>query len=186
MKTLGRAIVFLGGSRTIGRVDERMRTYFENIIRSREFVVVGDADGIDAEIQRFFSSMNYAHGAVHYSARHPRNHFGAWLPVYDAPPVGAKGYAIHAAKDRAMAGMADRGVMIWNGRSTGTILNVLRLLRRGKPSPLYLVGDGDGTEYRFEAMGHWRDFIERQPSSWRKRVMTYWRDECLCTSSRNR
>jgi hypothetical protein len=44
---------------------------------------------------------------------------------------------VHAAKDREMARRADYGLMVWNGISPGTALNVLRLTLIGSPCVVY-------------------------------------------------
>jgi probable addiction module antidote protein len=54
-------------------------------------------------------------------------------------PKSAKGFQFYAAKDREMAREADFGLMIWDGKSLGTVLNVLRLVRAGKISVLFNV-----------------------------------------------
>lgn len=45
---------------------------------------------------------------------------------------GKKGFHFYAAKDQRMAEEASVGLMVWDGKSVGTLTNVLRLVRRRK------------------------------------------------------
>jgi hypothetical protein len=50
------------------------------------------------------------------------------------PPAHArKDFEYYATKDRAMAAEATVGLMLWDGQSRGTLMNVLRLAARDKP-----------------------------------------------------
>ena len=44
----------------------------------------------------------------------------------------------YATKDRAMAEVATVGLMLWDGQSRGTLMNVLRLAARQKPVVVYV------------------------------------------------
>jgi hypothetical protein len=44
----------------------------------------------------------------------------------------------YATKDRAMAAAATVGLMLWDGQSRGTLMNVLRLADRNKPVVVYV------------------------------------------------
>ncbi len=68
-----------------------------------------------------------------------------------------KGFAFYAAKDREMARVADAGLMIWDGKSPGTMLNVLRLVRAGKKAVLLDVPGG--RTLTFAASADWDDFL---------------------------
>jgi hypothetical protein len=49
-----------------------------------------------------------------------------------------KDFDYYATKDRAMAAAATVGLMLWDGQSRGTLMNVLRLSRCGKPVMVYV------------------------------------------------
>jgi hypothetical protein len=49
---------------------------------------------------------------------------------------------VDAVKDDRMAEEASVGLMIWDGDSVGTLVNMARLLRRGKNVVAYIVPDG--------------------------------------------
>lgn len=56
----------------------------------------------------------------------------------DASP-SAKGFEFYAQKDKAMAKDADFGLMVWDGKSKGTLNNMINLLLQEKSVLLYLV-----------------------------------------------
>jgi adenine-specific DNA-methyltransferase len=67
-----------------------------------------------------------------------------------------KGFEFYAVKDREMAREADFGLMIWDGKSVGTILNVLRLIRADKKAVLFNVADKQ--TMTFKTAEHWERF----------------------------
>ena len=73
-----------------------------------------------------------------------------------ATPKHVKGFQFFAAKDREMAKKADFGLMIWEGKSAGTALNVLRLVRAGKKAVLLNVPDEQAVT--FKTSHDWRRF----------------------------
>jgi adenine-specific DNA-methyltransferase len=56
-----------------------------------------------------------------------------------------------------MAIEATYGLMVWDGKSTGTLLNVLRLLRQDKKVVVYTVPDRQFSELK--AYEQWHSFI---------------------------
>jgi hypothetical protein len=70
--------------------------------------------------------------------RHCRNNVGHW-PTREVPaPKGARGFDFYSTKDRVMADTAEYGLMLWDGKSKGTINNVVNLSRDGKPVVVYV------------------------------------------------
>ncbi len=129
-------VVFVGGSR-MARLTEPVRIRFSRIVADGYRVVVGDANGIDKAVQDYLASQGYTDVLVYCSGDSPRNNLGSW-PIRSIE-VGRKtrDRKFYAAKDRAMASEASHGLMVWDGESVGTLQNVLRLLRQGKPVVLY-------------------------------------------------
>jgi hypothetical protein len=70
---------------------------------------------------------------------HCRNNVGNWPTREVAAPRGAKGFDYYSLKDRAMAETADYGLMLWDGKSKGTVNNVVNLSRDHKPVVVYVV-----------------------------------------------
>lgn len=128
--------VFIGGSRHISRLPAQAKERLNNIIENGHHVVVGDANGADKAVQKHFSDAAYEKVTVFCSGDKPRNNLGEWRTQNITPPKHVKGFQFYAAKDREMAREADFGFMIWDGKSPGTVLNVLRLIKAGKKAVL--------------------------------------------------
>jgi hypothetical protein len=54
------------------------------------------------------------------------------------PGHARRDFDFYATKDRAMAAAATVGLMLWDGQSRGTLMNVLRLADRNKPVVVYV------------------------------------------------
>ena len=131
------AMIFIGGSRDIVSLPEPAIERIGSIVTAEHGVLIGDAPGADAEAQGLLAGYGYEHVGVFHAGREPRSNLGDWAAYHIPPPAGARGFAIHAAKDREMARRADYGLMIWDGISPGTALNVLRLALIGSPCVVY-------------------------------------------------
>ena len=131
--------VFVGGSRRVSRLAGAVRTRLDTIMQKGFPVIVGDANGADKAVQQYLSDEGYKHVEVFCSGTACRNNVGHWHTRQIKTDPRDKGFRFYAAKDRVMASEADFGLMIWDGKSTGTLLNVLRLLRQDKKVVLYNV-----------------------------------------------
>lgn len=131
------AMIFLGGSRDIFELPIPAIERIGAIVAAENGVLIGDAPGADAEMQALLAGYNYEHVGVFHAQVEPRNNLGDWAAYHISPPHGAKGFAVHAGKDREMARRADFGLMVWDGASPGTCLNVLRLAVIGSPCVVY-------------------------------------------------
>ena len=131
------AMIFIGGSRDIFELPEPAVVRVAAIVAAEHGVLIGDAPGADAEVQSLLAGYGYEHVGVFHASKEPRNNLGDWAAYRVALPDGAQGFAFHAAKDREMARRADFGLMIWDGASPGTCLNVLRLAVIGSPCVVY-------------------------------------------------
>jgi hypothetical protein len=108
------------------------------IIEKRVPVLVGDANGADKAVQRYLSERHFDLVEVFAAHESPRNNLGGW-PVRTVRPAQARrDFDYYATKDRAMAAEATVGLMLWNGQSRGTLMNVLRLTAANKPVVIYL------------------------------------------------
>lgn len=65
---------------------------------------------------------------------HCRNNVGNWPTREVMAPRDARGFDCYSVKDRAMAEAAEYGLMLWDGKSKGTINNVVNLSRHHKPA----------------------------------------------------
>jgi adenine-specific DNA-methyltransferase len=129
--------VFIGGSRDVTRFNPVIEERLQAILDSGLPVVVGDANGADKAVQRWFEAKGYPHVTVFHSGDSPRNNVGHWPTRLIIPNTKKKDFHFHAAKDLAMAETADYGFMLWDGLSKGTLNNMLNLLERGKKVVVY-------------------------------------------------
>lgn len=140
--------VFIGGSRRISRLPEQVQERLHNITRSGAHVIVGDATGADKAAQKFLFNNAYQNVTVFCSGDSCRNDLGQWETKNISASDNAKGFSFYAAKDRAMAREADFGLMIWDGKSIGTVLNILRLIRAGKKAVLLNLPNKAATTFK--------------------------------------
>ena len=130
--------VFFGGSRRLGRLSPQVRERALNMIAEKLIVLVGDANGADKAIQKFFAEHAYRDVIVFFAGSLCRNNVGNWSTHPVPVERTERDFQYYAAKDLAMSEEADYGFMIWDGESAGTVNNVLNLLERGKKVVVYL------------------------------------------------
>jgi hypothetical protein len=130
--------VFIAGSRQITRLPAEVKSRVETMIDKGFQILVGDANGADKAVQSYLAEKAYPNVLVHCMEGHCRNNVGHW-PTHEVPaPKGARGFDFYSAKDRVMADAAEYGLMLWDGKSKGTINNVVNLSREGKPVVVYV------------------------------------------------
>ncbi|MBE0703233.1 MAG: hypothetical protein IH582_08705 [Afipia sp.] len=161
------AMIFLGGSRDIYELPSPAIERIAAIIAAEHGVLIGDAPGADAEIQGLLAGYNYEHVGVFCAGYVPRNNLGDWA-VYPVPPVSAHGFEAHAPKDREMARRADFGLMVWDGMSAGTCLNILRLAMANKPCVIYDMARGSVATTH--STDHWRAMLHHAGPGVRRQV----------------
>ena len=152
--------VFIAGSIAISRLDQRVKDRISKAVEAGLNVAVGDADGADTSIQEHLLSISAQHVTVYCSGDTPRNTVGDWTVehVYPDAEPGTRSY--FTAKDLKMAAAADYGLMIWDAKSTGTLSNVIELLKNKKTSVVFVnklktfvnVKDSQGLEALLENM----------------------------------
>jgi probable addiction module antidote protein len=154
--------VFVGGSRQISKLPPDAKKRLQTIVQNGIDVLVGDANGADKAVQKFMVDAAYDNVTVFCSGERPRNNLGNWK-IQSVMPAQSKGFQFYAAKDREMAINADYGFIIWDGKSPGTALNVLRLIRAGKKADLLNVPQKDTIKFRL--LSDWEQFISA--SDWK-------------------
>ena len=140
--------VFIGGSRRISRLTSEVQARIDRIVDKDLAVVIGDANGADKAVQQYLSQRGYTRVEVFCSDAKPRNNIGAWPVRVVRPAHSRRDFDYYATKDRAMASEATVGLMLWDGRRRGTLLNVLRLAKQGKPTVFYVVPKRTFSEVR--------------------------------------
>jgi hypothetical protein len=130
--------VFIAGSIAISRLHPLVEMRIRNVVEKGLNVVVGDADGADSSIQACLHSAEATLVTVYCSGDRPRNNLGEWETHNVFPDAAPGTRAFFTAKDVAMAQAADYGLMIWDTKSTGTLSNVIELLRAKKTSVVFV------------------------------------------------
>lgn len=151
--------IFIGGSRHVSRLPPEFKKRLDKVVASGHRVIVGDANGADKAVQKHFLDKRYDKVTVFCSGAMPRNNLGTWHTHHVDAPKNAKGFHFYAAKDREMAREADFGLMIWDGKSPGTLLNVLRLALAGKIAVLFNMPEK--AVVNIKTVDAWKDFISR-------------------------
>jgi probable addiction module antidote protein len=167
--------VFIGGSRNISRLSSQAQERLSNVVDVKARVIVGDANGADKAVQKFLSEREYPWVTVFCSGSECRNNMGHWEMRLIEPLKNAKGFDFYAAKDRVMAREADYGLMIWDGKSAGTILNILRLLNAGRKA--VLINVREKTADNFKSITDWINFLSRCTSSLRNDIRKRAKDD---------
>jgi hypothetical protein len=129
--------VFLGGSRKINRLNKEIKERLNNIINQQFTVLIGDANGADKAFQRFFKEYNYKNVFIYCSGNGCRNNLGNWESIRIGNESKTKNLKFYMMKDAEMANKAEYGFMLWDGKSSGTINNVLNLLSNKKKTLVY-------------------------------------------------
>lgn len=129
--------VFIGGSRHISQLNDSIRTRIQNIIDQNYIVLVGDANGSDKLVQGLLANTHYDHVVVYCAGEACRNNLGNWTTNHVDAFSKTNDFQFYAIKDKEMAKKADYGFMLWDGKSAGTLNNILNLLRLQKRILVY-------------------------------------------------
>ena len=130
--------VFISGSRKLGMLNKRLRARLDRMMSSGYMILVGDANGADRAMQQYLAKNSYPHVLVYCAGDICRNNVGNW----NTRSVGSKGthrgFQHFANRDLEMSKEADYGFMLWDGKSKGTLNNLLNLLARKRAVLVYL------------------------------------------------
>lgn len=132
------ATVFISGSINIKKLHSLVLERLSNIVAANHSIVIGDASGSDLSVQKALLDLGAKEVTVYCSGKVPRNNIGNW-PIHCIFPRAKEGTREYfTAKDIEMAKAADFGLMIWDAKSTGTLSNIMELLKKGKISLVFL------------------------------------------------
>lgn len=142
--------VFLSGSRKIGRIGQDVRGRLENMVQKGLTIVVGDANGADKAMQSCLHELGYSDVTVYFVGAAPRNNVGNWPTRNVVADTKLQGREFYAQKDREMAGGADLGFVLWDGKSSGSVQNMLWLVAQKKTVVVYYAPDKQFYNFRSE------------------------------------
>jgi hypothetical protein len=125
--------IFISGSIRINKLPISATNKIDKIISKDFTILIGDAKGVDLQVQKYLSIKNYNNVVIYFVGTEIRNNVGKWevkrIPNNDNVK---KGRELYKLKDIAMANDADYGLMIWDGSSIGTLNNILEMRKRQK------------------------------------------------------
>ena len=130
---------FLGGSQTIIELPEEARETIDKYLNGNSFFLVGDCKGVDTLFQQYLKDKDYRRVKVYVSGNEVRNNVGNYEVVHiSAADKNKDAFSFYKAKDYAMADVADSAIMVWDGRSAGTFLNIVDMASMHKPTELFI------------------------------------------------
>ncbi len=130
--------VFFSGSRRFARLNQAVRDRADSIIAQGFTVLVGDANGADTSMQEYLAEREYENVIVFCTGSACRNNVGGWKTRHVKPAAGTRrGFRFYTAKDEKMSEEATYGFAMWDGKSIGTLNNILNLLRQKKKVLVY-------------------------------------------------
>lgn len=133
--------VFIGGSRKLFNLPPPVKERIENIVNHNFVILVGDANGADKCVQNFLADNNYEFVIVFCMAGSCRNNIGSWETRTVVAKSSEKDFHFYATKDLEMVKEASYGFMIWDGKSKGTLNNIINLTKRNKKALVYFSPD---------------------------------------------
>lgn len=110
--------VVISGSRSIKSLTLESQQCINRIMELNAEIMVGDAPGVDAQVQNYLKSKGYNKVTVYYAYSKPRNNAG-----FKTVKVAGS----YSDRDRLMCSRADYGLAIWDGVSPGTAANIKRV-----------------------------------------------------------
>lgn len=130
--------VFIAGARAITTLNTSVLQKLNAISQKGYDVLVGDCYGVDTAVQQFFIERGYKNVTVFASNGKARNNIGNWAVQSVSVDRGLRGFDFYRQKDIAMANIANCGFMIWDGKSKGTLSNIVCLTEQSKKVIVYL------------------------------------------------
>ena len=130
--------VFLGGSRRISRLNAEIRQRIDNVLSKGFTVLIGDAHGADKAMQKYLAQKGYRNVTVFCSGKECRNNLGNWKTELVPTNRMTRDFRYYSQKDARMSDHADYGFFLWDGKSKGTLNNIMRLLTRNRSALVYL------------------------------------------------
>lgn len=125
--------IFIGGSKTIKVLNAQTVATLERIISESVEILIGDCFGADCLVQKYLCERGYKNVTVYATEGKVRHNEGNF-PVRAVPVNGdITGFKYYRQKDIAMAADADCALMLWDGKTRGTLFNIEDMKRINKP-----------------------------------------------------
>ena len=132
--------VFISGSIAIKALPECVLLSLDKMMQNNLEILVGDASGIDEQIQKYFSKHKYKNVTVYSIYNQPRNLNSSdfKVKVIDIEIESNREREKQKEKDKAMTNDSEYSLVIWDGKSKGSYSNILRSLEQKKAVKVYL------------------------------------------------
>jgi adenine-specific DNA-methyltransferase len=128
--------VFIGGSRAVSKLNAAVREKLDDFMERGCHILVGDANGADKAVQQHFAVRGYKNVTV-FCMEACRYNIGGWPTRRIEASTGRRDFSYYATKDIAMSQDAKYGMMLWDGKSKGTLHNIRNLVDAGKATLVY-------------------------------------------------
>ncbi|MFZ4799277.1 MAG: hypothetical protein ACOYMA_17390 [Bacteroidia bacterium] len=125
--------VFISGSISIKKLPTTAIEIINNYVENGLTIFIGDAFGVDLSIQKYLAASKYENIVIYYAGEIIRNNYGNWTTVNIKALNNEKNRELFVLKDKQMSIDADLGLMIWDGKSKGTLNNIRMMQVLGKP-----------------------------------------------------
>lgn len=101
-------------------------------------MLIGDANGADRAMQKYLAEKSYKNVLIFCAGNNCRNNIGGWETRLIQSDRVNKDFQYYAIRDEKMSDEADYGFMVWDGKSKGTLNNIVNLVERKKLVIVYL------------------------------------------------
>ena len=142
--------IVLAGSIQVSALPQEVIEQVKHWMESECHFLIGDAPGADTAFQSYLLKANYKLVKIFTSNDEVRNNSGGWTSEIIDSGLKSNGHARHSAKDRHMTQLAEIGLMLWDGKSAGTLANIIDLLRQGKECFVYVLPEKLFTKFDSE------------------------------------
>lgn len=129
--------IFIAGPLAIKKLDNSVEEKINQISKDGNSILVGDANGVDKLVQTVLKMNDTSNVKIYANNGKTRNNIGNWEVENVKVDNKLKGFDYYSKKDEAMARDADYGFMIWNGKSRGTLNNIINLRTHDKSILVY-------------------------------------------------
>jgi hypothetical protein len=150
--------VFIGGSRAVSRLNSVIRERLNDLLRKRCQILIGDASGADRAFQQHLAGCGYRDVTVFCMDRCRNNTGNRPIRRIEANTI-RRDFSYFAQKDIVMASEAKCGLMLWDGKSKGTLHNLLNLADAGKKVLVYFAPEK--TFYKISGDQELKTFLAR-------------------------
>ncbi|WP_461256276.1 hypothetical protein [Treponema sp. R80B11-R83G3] len=134
--------IFISGSISINKLPSLALEKINAIIDKNYRILIGDAKGVDLLVQEYLLKKKYNNVIVYFTGENIRNNVGNWeTNKIISGTENKKGRELYTIKDKAMANDADYGLMIWDGKSKGTLGNINEMKKQNKHFYVLLNGE---------------------------------------------